>query len=95
MNGHAESYLDRLQAFRESDKERDALVSDLIKKYQDLQTKYDEKCDDYDNEVESRRIWQSNAKESSRELLTLRQASVRQCTKIQTHDADTNNSSGM
>ena len=83
MNGHTETYLDRLQSFRESDKERDALVSDLIKKYQDLQTKYDEKCDDYDNEVESRRTWQSSARDSSRELVTLRQASVRLCTNHQ------------
>ena len=79
MNGTMDlaNYQDRLSAFRASDQERDALVTELITKYERLQAKYDEKCDDYENEVESRRTWQNNAKAAEREMVTLRQASVR------------------
>jgi DNA repair exonuclease SbcCD ATPase subunit len=77
MNGHADNYSERLQAFRDSDKERDELFGSILKNYQDLQAKYDQKCDDYENEIESRRTWQNNAREYNRELTTLRQASVR------------------
>jgi hypothetical protein len=81
MNGHdgyapATSYFERFEAFRQSDREREAFVADLVQKYQDLQTRYQEKCGDYENEVESRRIWYSAAKARETELMTLRQASV-------------------
>jgi hypothetical protein len=82
MNGHdafsaqAPSFLERFEAFRQSDREREAFVTDLVQKYQELQVKYQEKCGDYENEVESRRIWQSSAKQCQTELLGLRQASV-------------------
>ena len=51
MNGHATppSYLERLEAFRNSDAERDALVAEVLRKYEELKLKYDEKCDDYSN----------------------------------------------
>lgn len=82
MNGHdgyvpATSYLERFEAFRQSDREREAFVADLVQKYQDLQTRYQEKCGDYENEVESRRIWYTAAKARETELLSLRQTSVR------------------
>jgi hypothetical protein len=82
MNGHdafsaqAPSFLERFEAFRQSDREREAFVTDLVQKYQELQIKYQQKCGDYENEVESRRIWQANSKQSQTELLSLRQASV-------------------
>lgn len=78
MNGHSAlgSYQERLEAFRRSDAERDALVTELITKYEELQARYDEKCGDYENEVESRRTWQNAAKSSEREMIALRQASV-------------------
>lgn len=81
MNGHdgyasATGYLERFEAFRQSDREREAFVSDLVQKYQDLQKSYNEKCGDFENEVESRRIWYNAAKHKETELLTLRQASV-------------------
>jgi len=81
MNGHdgyapATSYFERFEAFRQSDREREAFVADLVQKYQDLQTRYQQKCGDYENEVEGRRIWYNNAKAREAELLTLRQASV-------------------
>lgn len=44
-------YSARLQAFRKSDEDRDLLVTNIIKKYEELKFKYDEKHDDYQNEV--------------------------------------------
>jgi hypothetical protein len=79
MNGHANHssyYADRLEAFRKSDAERDALLVEVIRKYEELQLKYAEKCDDFSNEVESRRMWQSKASSHERALAEHKQASV-------------------
>ena len=78
MNGHTtpSSYVDRLEAFRKTDAERDALVAEVIRNYEELQLKYAEKCDDYKNEVESRRMWQSKASTHERSLMEYRQVSV-------------------
>ena len=78
LNGSTEppDYLARLSAFRKSDQERDALVEEIIHKYQELQLIYEQKCDDYSNEVESRRNWQGKAAKSERALMEHRQASV-------------------
>lgn len=78
MNGHAIplDYAARLDAFRKSDSERDALVADLVKNYESLKLKYDQKCDDYNNEVESRRMWQNKANANERALNEHRVASV-------------------
>jgi len=78
MNGHASSpmdYTSRLEDFRRSDSERDALVAELLQNFQALELKYAEKCDDYNNEVESRRMWQSKAKTSEVALIEQKQAS--------------------
>lgn len=84
MNGHDYStpstgLLERFEAFRQSDREREAFVADLVQKYQELQTRYQEKCGDFENEVESRRIWYNAAKTRESELTSLRQASVSMC----------------
>lgn len=79
MNGHANSssyYSDRLESFRQSDAERDALVTEVIRKYEELQLKFNEKCDDYNNEVESRRMWQAKARSHEKALTEHKQASV-------------------
>jgi hypothetical protein len=58
MNGHSGALVDytsRLESFRKSDAERDALVTELLQRFEELQVKYHEKADDYNNEVESRR----------------------------------------
>jgi hypothetical protein len=47
----------KMEAFRRSDAERDAMVTELLSSYEELKTKYLEKCDDHSNEVESRRHW--------------------------------------
>lgn len=52
MNGSSTSnYSERLEAFRKSDEERDQLVAELIQKYDELKVKYDERHDDWQNEV--------------------------------------------
>lgn len=51
MNDSTASYSERLQAFRKSDEARDELVSEIIKKYEELKVKYDERNDDWQNEV--------------------------------------------
>ena len=78
MNGHGPptSYAERLNAFRKSDSDRDDMVNEVIRQYEELKLKYDEKCDDYHNEVESRRLWQSKAREHEGALREQRQASV-------------------
>lgn len=79
MNGHSNhtSYAERLEAFRRTDTERDALVAEVIRKYEELELKFAEKCDDYNNEVESRRMWQNKASNHERALAEHKQASVR------------------
>ena len=78
MNGHTTqpSYIDRLEGFRKTDAERDALVAEVIRNYEELQMKYKETCDDLYNEIESRRMWQSKASSHERALLEHKQVSV-------------------
>ena len=79
MNGHAPSrmgYSERLEAFRQSDAEREQMVTELIRSYDELSLKYDQTRDDLGNEIESRRMWQSKANSSERALTEQRQASV-------------------
>lgn len=71
----AMDYASRLESFRESDRARDAMVEELINSFNELQTKYNEKCDDYSNEVEGRRTWQSKARLAEAALAEHRQAS--------------------
>ncbi|KAK5125458.1 hypothetical protein LTR85_000567 [Meristemomyces frigidus] len=77
MNGHSVpmSYTDRIEIFRRVDAERDGMVAEIMRHLEELQLKYSEKCDDYNNEVESRRMWQSKANTSERALTEQRQAS--------------------
>jgi hypothetical protein len=51
----AEVYLAKPSRFREADHIRDELVVEIVLKYQELLLKCEQKSDDYDNEVESRR----------------------------------------
>lgn len=72
----AMDYAGRLEAFRQSDRTRDDMVEGLISSYNELQAKYNEKCDDYSNEVEGRRTWQNKAKLAEQALAEQRQAYV-------------------
>lgn len=47
-----------------------------MRAYQDLQYRFQEKCSDYDNEVESRRIWQGKAAEAQRYVQTVQRNAV-------------------
>lgn len=58
----ASSYLARLEQFRLSDKARDEMVEELVRKYEEIRHIYEEKCGDYDNEVQARRYWYNESK---------------------------------
>ena len=79
MNGRTiiPSYAEKLDGFRRSDEERDALIAEIIRDYEELQLKYAEKCDDFNNEVESRRMWQTKASYNAQALAQHKQVSVR------------------
>ncbi|GIZ39006.1 hypothetical protein CKM354_000239900 [Cercospora kikuchii] len=62
------TYADKLEAFRKSDAERDALVAQILQDYEDLKLKVGEISDDYKNEVASRRMWQNKAASCERDL---------------------------
>jgi len=63
LNGNSTSHScsEQLEAFRKNNATHEAFVEDLVRNYEELQRKYAEKCDDYSNEVESRRMWQGKA----------------------------------
>lgn len=69
-------YLEKLEGFRRSDAARDEMVTELVNKLSHLEARYNEKCDDYNNEVESRRMWQAKASANERAVTSLKQASV-------------------
>ncbi|WPH01358.1 Hypothetical protein R9X50_00420000 [Acrodontium crateriforme] len=77
MNGNTSppNYQALLEGFRRSDAQRDELVVEIIQNYQKLQSQYDMKCDDYNNEVESRRMWQMKARAAESALSDERQVS--------------------
>jgi len=56
--------------------EHDARVAEINRKYEELKSFYEEKCDDFSNEVESRRMWQAKARTSEAALTEHRQFSV-------------------
>lgn len=71
------SYLHRLEVFRRVDYERDAMIAELVQKYNELHVQYEQKCIDYDDAVESRRAWQAKAMQSNRDLGEIRGLTVR------------------
>ncbi|KAK7547013.1 C-x8-C-x5-C-x3-H type zinc finger protein [Phyllosticta citricarpa] len=77
MNGYEDRYMpvleDKLESFRKSDQEREALLLDMVREYSQLKMMYDEKCSDYDNEAQSRRYWQTQLGNLNRQLVMMRQ----------------------
>jgi hypothetical protein len=71
-----DGYTQKLEAFRQSDAARDALVAEIIQKYEELRLAHQRKCDDYDNEVEARYVWQQKARTNEQALIAHKQASV-------------------
>ncbi|KAK4987010.1 hypothetical protein LTR66_007707 [Elasticomyces elasticus] len=66
-------YQAQLEAFRKSDSERDRLVQELLEQYAKLQADYSDKCNDYENERASRKMWQDKERASSQALAAARQ----------------------
>ncbi|KAJ0145640.1 hypothetical protein CTA2_1004 [Colletotrichum tanaceti] len=60
-------FVQRLEDFHRSDIARDQMIQDLVIRHGQLQALYRDKCDDYSNEVESRRMWQTKANNLVRE----------------------------
>ncbi|KAF2226068.1 C-x8-C-x5-C-x3-H type zinc finger protein [Elsinoe ampelina] len=58
----------RLEAFRRSDRERDQLMEELIKAYQNLDSKLQETTSDLANEQQSRREWQRQAQHAQEQF---------------------------
>lgn len=75
MNGTV-THAATLESIRKADQERADFLEELIKSYDELKRKYDERTDDYYNEIESRRLWQGKASVSEQALLQHKQASV-------------------
>lgn len=81
------SYAERLEAFRKSDAERDEMVAEVIKELEKLKVEVAEKTDDLNNEIASRRMWQSKATQSEQALAQHKQVSV--CVQLYAHAQDT------
>jgi len=71
-----EQYQQELRRIQQEDHQAHA---HLVYMYKMLLDKYKQKCDDYDNEVESRRMWHRSATESRRQLEQLELATVSLC----------------
>ena len=48
----------------------------VVSRYEQLHQSYQDKCNDYENEVQSRRLWQNQYEASRREQLSIRQCIV-------------------
>lgn len=64
------------QELRRIDQERDQSHNSLIYMYKELLGKYTQKCEDFENEVASRRMWHREATENKRQLEQLELATV-------------------
>ncbi|OHF03726.1 C-x8-C-x5-C-x3-H type zinc finger protein [Colletotrichum orchidophilum] len=67
-------YMQQLELFRRNDFTRDQMIQDLLARHGQLQQAYRDKCDDYNNERESRRMWQTKANNLGRDVATLNKA---------------------
>ncbi|KAI1082009.1 hypothetical protein F5B20DRAFT_44313 [Whalleya microplaca] len=64
----ADKYLARFEDFHRFDKERQDMVNDLVSKYRDLEERFKKKCKEYDDEVETRTMYQDKTKELKDQL---------------------------
>lgn len=71
-----EYYASKLDTFRAIDREREELITEVLRKYDGLLTEYKRKCDDYENEMESRRMWQQKEMIARNEVKESRYARV-------------------
>ncbi|TDZ37070.1 hypothetical protein C8035_v008222 [Colletotrichum spinosum] len=73
-SGDLSKYVQQLEVFRHNDFNRDQMIQDILRRYDQLQRQYLEKCDDYSNEVESRRMWQTKAQNLGAQVTSLSKA---------------------
>ncbi|KAK4507362.1 hypothetical protein PRZ48_001097 [Zasmidium cellare] len=66
----------RLEEIKKADEQRAAFLDEVIKAYEELKLKYNERTDDYNNEVASRRLWQTKASQCEQALAQHKQASA-------------------
>jgi len=69
MRGSSNSiaqYRERFQEFGTLEAQRNELLADLLNQYEELQFKYQQQRDDFDNEREARRNWQIKAQSMGR-----------------------------
>lgn len=69
-------YTLKLSAFRQADRDRENVLTDLLEKYENLLRQYHQKCDDFNNERESRRMWQQKEVLARKEVIESRHARV-------------------
>ncbi|KAI1378781.1 hypothetical protein F4677DRAFT_411969 [Hypoxylon crocopeplum] len=65
------SYLARLERFHQLDEERENMIKDLVTKYEDLEQRFEKKCEEYENETQTRSLYQARANESDRKLIDI------------------------
>ncbi|KAI5863024.1 hypothetical protein GGS23DRAFT_567852 [Durotheca rogersii] len=70
------SYLARLDSFRQFDKEREELVKDLVVRYEELQKRFENKCEECNGEIEARTRYQAEAEAANKKLKGIRQNAV-------------------
>ncbi|KAK0371998.1 c-x8-c-x5-c-x3-h type zinc finger protein [Colletotrichum limetticola] len=65
-------YARQLEIFRHQDQVRGQMISEILTRLENLQRAYQDKCYDYNNEVESRRWWQTKAQNCDGEMQAIR-----------------------
>lgn len=65
-----------IQHFRESDRRREKLLTDLVAEYGKLQALYQDKCNDYEQERKSLAMWQRENRGLEAELNQLKLSNV-------------------
>ena len=60
--GNGADFSTRVEKLKRFESERGALVAGLIADYEELSVKYAQKCTDYQDELESRRLYQTKAR---------------------------------
>lgn len=75
--GHARQAAEHYQQeLRRIDQDRDQAYNNMVHMYKQLLDKYTQKCEDFENEQASRRMWHREATENKRQLDQLELATV-------------------
>lgn len=74
---NGDDYLARLENFQRHDKERDDLVKEIAAKYQDLEQRFEKKCKEYEDEAQTRALYQAQANKANKKLIAIKHETVR------------------